>query len=211
MARRRTTVSALLMVVALGVSACGGDENPGSDPSGSPSQSATTLSPTMPTSELTLGPPPGWEEDFTAEQLSAYEAAVRRYHRYLELSEPIYREGKDTAQAREVIREYNLQWKRATSQFIRYYVEGGLRTVVSPVPAWTRATSVNLNSDGSGTVIFEQCNDYRNVVVTRSGKPVKSAIPKHDVTPLVVHMSKSAGDDWKIAEVELEDLKSCDG
>lgn len=57
MARRRTTVSALLMVVALGVSACGGDENPGSDPSGSPSQSATTLSPTMPTSELTLGPP----------------------------------------------------------------------------------------------------------------------------------------------------------
>lgn len=83
-----------------------------------------------------------------------------------------------------MIREYNLQWKRATSQFIRYYVEGGLRTVVSPVPAWTRATSVNLNSDGSGTVIFEQCNDYRNVVVTRSGKPVKSAIPKHDVTPL---------------------------
>lgn len=213
MTRARKTMAVGVIAVLLAcTTACGGGD-PKSDPSpDSPSASAPSTSPSRPTPTTgPNGPPGGWEDKYTPDELHAYEAALGRWQRYNELTTPIYRVGKNTAEARKTIREYEVQWRRAINDLDRYYDKGGLRNEMPPSPLWSRATSVSLNDDGTGTVVIEQCTDYRTAVVTKNGKPAEGAVPEHTVTPLIVHMIKAEGHDWKVAELTLEDKTSCAG
>lgn len=207
---RALIAAPLLTVAMLSVAACSGGDPKDEPTPTSPSSSSSPSTPSAPSTQPG-GPPVGWEDSYTADELSAYETAVARWKRYNELTEPIYKAGKNTEKAREVIREYELQWQRAVNDLARYYDEGGLRNEVPPSPLWTQATSVALNPDGTGTVVFEQCTDYRNVVVTKNGKPADGVVPEHSVTPLSVHMVKAKDHDWKVAELKLEDKTSCAG
>ena len=59
-----------------------------------------------------------------------------------ELSNEIYRHGKDTPDARETLQEYSLFWQRDVVTLSTDYDKGGLREEVPPKPLWTYATSV---------------------------------------------------------------------
>ena len=205
----RQMAAALLAVSMLGVAGCGGSDQK-NEPA-SPTPSASPTSPSSPATEEPGGPPTGWEDKYSADELNAYNAALARWQRYNELTEPIYKAGRDTPEARKIIREYELQWRRAISDLVQYYDKGGLRNEVPPSSLWTQAISVSLNPDGTGTVIIEQCTDYRSAVVTKDGKPAEGAIPKHPITLLAVHMAKAKGNDWKVAALKLADKTSCEG
>jgi hypothetical protein len=199
----RTTTAVAVALLAT-VAGCGGDETEADPLPPTPS----TTSPTPSSTETTPAAPAGWEDDFTEDQLRAYDAALIRWQRYIELTNEIYRKGKDTPEARAVLKGYNLLWQRDIVTLAQTYDEGGLRLEVPSMPLWTMAKSVDVTKDGAGTVFITQCTDYSQVRYTRNGKVLKNK-PRHLVTPLTIHMTKPDGHGWMFAGSTLKDKSSC--
>lgn len=197
----RHAAAALTLLTALtaGLAGCGGDDDPQAQPTPSPSPATSEPSPTDPAG----GPPAGWEDEFTAAQLNTYNAALMRWEQYRKLSNEIYRKGKNTPEARDTLREFNLFWQRDIVTLARDYDQGGIREEVPPEPLWSYARSVK-----PGYVEIIQCTDFTDVRVTKNGDVLDNK-PKHPVTPLVIEMTKPKGGDWMWQGSTLEDKKSC--
>jgi hypothetical protein len=151
----------------------------------------------------TGGPPVGWEKKFTQRQLNAYDAALARYQRYNELSDDIYRKGKDTPQARAVLKEYNLLWQRDIVTLGETFDKGGVRQEVPPRLLWSYARSVKPTE-----VIFLQCVDFSRMRYTQNGKVLRNK-PKHPITPVIVSMTKPTNRDWMVVAERLRDKATC--
>ena len=198
--RRTATTLTLLAALTAGLAGCGGDDDPRAQRTPSPSPATSEPSPT----EEIGGPPAGWEDKFTDEQLNTYNAALMRWEQYRKLSNEIYRKGKDTPEARDTLREFNLFWQRDIVTLARDYDLGGIREEVPPEPLWSYAMSVK-----PGHVEIIQCTDFTDVRVTKNGDVLDNK-PKHPVTPLVIEMTKPKGGDWMWQGSTLEDKQSCD-
>ena len=109
--RRRLVTLTLIAALSGSLTACGGGSDPETKPSPSTAASAKDPSPSDDPSEAG-GPPTGWEDKFTHEQMNTYNAALRRWKQYTKLSNEIYRKGKDTPEARKTLQEYSLFWQR---------------------------------------------------------------------------------------------------
>ena len=147
---------------------------------------------------------PPWLDDFTADEIAVYEAALARWQEYSEKSAQIYRLGRDTEAAREIFREYDMRAITRIKSLAESYDAQGLRTIQGPVPLSAKPVSVEPR-----VVVISQCNDYTDVQVTRAGEPVDGVTPKHLRTPITIEMDKPAGHDWMVARVQLKDEKSC--
>ena len=202
MPRRHTsTFAALVAVAALGT-ACSDDADGSTQPD-PPSSAPTSTATSTPTEDPEPGgPPAGWEDEFTAEQLTTYNAALARYKQYRRATDPIYRDGKDTPEARALLQEYSALWQRDVVELAEYD-RGGIRTLRAPEPLWTYARSVKPTY-----VVIVQCTDYTNVQVTQNGEEVTGTKPKHLLTPLAIKMDKPEGR-WLFAGVSLKDRTSC--
>jgi hypothetical protein len=200
---RRTLLAGTTVLLLAGLSACGGDEDsPAADPA---TTRTTSPSPVEPAS----AGPTGWEKRYSHVELVAYENALSRWQEYSEALARIYKRGKNTPAARATIREYDLAWQGEVAILDRYYDKGGVRDIRGPEALWSRPRDIIMNRDGTGTVLIEQCTDYRRVlVVRRDGKPAKVK-PKHPITPVVINMAMGKGDDWKVADLRLRDKRSC--
>ena len=200
--RKNATAVVATAVLMLGAAACGGGNEPEADPTPIPTTSPTqSTSPTDPPG----GPPEGWEDKFTRDQLNIYNAALGRWERYTELANEIYRKGKDTPEARAVLREYNLFWQRDIVTLAQVYDEAGTREERPPEPLWTYARSIKPTQ-----VVIIQCTNYSEVRITRNGEVIDNK-PKHLVTPLVIQMTKPKGRDWMFEGSTLKDKASCAG
>lgn len=203
LAVRRTLLAGAAVLLLAGLSACGGDEgSPGADTVARP-----TTSPS-PVEQASAGPT-GWEKEYSHAELVAYENALSRWQEYSAALARIYKRGQNTPTARATIREYDLGWQGEVAILDRYYDKGGVRDIRGPEVLWSRPRDIIMNRDGTGTVLIEQCTDYRNVlVVRRDGKPAK-VMPKHPITPVVINMAMGKGSDWKVADLKLKDKRSC--
>ena len=178
-------------------------------PPESSSSSAAEPAPTEPADSG--GPPEGWEDEFTDEQLQAYEAALVRWERYSQDVRPIYAKGRITPAARQFFRKNALR-PQERIKFLEDIERAGLQEVQAPEPLWAKAKSVKLRPDGTGTVFITECVDYTDIRYERDGEVVKGLKPKKPITPLITQMDKpDPQSEWLYAGTELKDSKSCDG
>ena len=200
--RRRLLSLTLIAALAGGLTACGGDNDPQTKPSPSTTTRSNVPGPSDDPSKAG-GPPVGWEDKFTREQLNTYNAALRRWQQYTKLANEVYRKGKDTPAARKTLEEYSFFWQRDAVMLARDYDKGGIREEVSPKPLWTYATSIESNQ-----VAMIECTDYSDARVTKNGDVLDNK-PKHLVTPLIVRMTKTTDGKWKFRTSTLKDKTSC--
>lgn len=194
----RALVAACLAMVVL--AACA---DSGGLPSGPDAQTTVPVA-TSPAPSASQDASTSWKSDFDAVQLKTYEQALARWVEYSRKSVAIYRAGRDTPQAREVFREYDLQAVARIRSLAETYEAQGLRIVRGPIPLGTQAISVEKTF-----VRISQCNDYSRLLVTRNGKPASDLRPKNIVTPLLIEMDRPTGSDWMVARVQLKDRSSC--
>jgi hypothetical protein len=199
MKRRRLLTLALVVTLSSSLAACGGD------PEAKPAPSKTSKETPSPSEDPSKagGPPAGWEDKFTRQELNTYNAALRRWEQYTKLANEIYRKGRDTHDARNTLREFSLIWQRDVLTLSTDYEKGGLRREVPSEPMWTYAQSVKPTY-----VVIVQCTDYSKIKYTKNGDVLDNK-PKHLVTPLVVRMSKPKGKDWVFQGSTLKDKESC--
>ena len=132
---------ALIAALSGSLTACGGGGDPETKPSPSTTTSTEDPSPSDDPSEAG-GPPAGWEDKFTREQMNTYNAALRRWEQYTKLSNEIYRKGKDTPDARNTLQEFSLFWQRDVADPVQGLRQGRLAREVPSEPLWTYARSV---------------------------------------------------------------------
>jgi len=200
--RRRLLALALCAALSGGLIACGGGGDPETKPAPSNTESMEDPSPRDDSSEAG-GPPAGWEDKFTRGQLNSYNAALRRWEQYTKLANEIYRQGKDTPEARKILQEYSLFWQRDVLTLQTQFDKGGLRQEVPDKPLWTFATTIKPTY-----VVMVQCTDYRDIRYTKNGDVLDNK-PKHPVTPLIIRMTKLRTGDWVHRGSTLKDKKTC--
>jgi hypothetical protein len=200
----RQCLVTLTLIAALSgsLAACGGGSDPVTKPSPSNTTSTNDPSPNDDASSPG-GPPTGWQDKFTRDQLNSYNAALRRWEQYTKLSNEIYRKGKDTPDARDTLQEFSLLWQRDVVTLSTDYDKGGLRREIPAEPLWAYAKSVKPTY-----VVIVQCTDYSKLEYTKNGDVLDNK-PKHLITPLVVRMGKPKGQDWVFEGSTLKDKKSC--
>lgn len=203
--RLRYRLLALTLIATLSGSLTSCSER-NDDPQTKPPPSNTTStkdpSPTDDPSNVG-GPPTGWKDKFTREQMNSYNAALRRWEQYTKLSNQIYRKGQDTPEARKTLQEFSLLWQRDVVTLATDYDKGGLRREVPAEPVWTYAKSVKPTY-----VVIVQCTDYSKIKYTKNGDVLDNK-PNHVVTPLVVRMGKPKGKEWVFEGSTLKDNESC--
>ena len=200
--RQRLVTLTLIAALSGSLTACGGGGDPETKPPPSNTTSTKDPSPSEGPSKAG-GPPTGWEDKFTREQMNSYNAALRRWEQYTKLSNEIYRKGKDTPDARDTLQEFSLFWQRDVVTLSTDYDKGGLRREVPAEPLWTYARSVKPTY-----VVIVQCTDYSKIKYTKNGDVLDNK-PNHLVTPLVVRMGKPQGKDWVFEGSTLKDKESC--
>lgn len=208
---RCQTAAAVLAASLLLAAACGGGE-----PKGSPAPTSSSTLPTAsssPTTEETGGPPTGWEDKYTADELEAYEAALARWQRFRQLLVPLEKEGKYTREAQTVLEEYRVS-PPAGAHALRAVEKNGYRFEVANETLWSVADSVQLSKgteiDGA-VVVISQCTDYSGLRVTKNGQDVSAEVrPKHLETALLIKMTNLGGK-WKYIDSTLKDEESCAG
>ncbi len=207
----RRGFAAALAGLFLASAACGSDD-PAPLPPPSSSSSATSTSPSPTATEDAGGPPVGWEEEFSNRQLRAYRAALSSSERYDRGAGPIYAKGKDTPAARRFFRSNDLEPEKRI-ELIQGIERAGIREVRAAEPLWTKAKSVTLRPDGTGTVLITQCVDYTRLRwEDDNGRPVQGLKPKTLVTPLTVQMDKpDAQSEWLYANSQVTGKQSCVG
>jgi hypothetical protein len=198
--KKLANVLAACVLAALVITGCSDETTPNGSDDPTPTAPTTSSTPTPTT--------PAWQAKFTAEQLEAYDAALERWQKYTEKTNEIYRVGKDTPEARAVLREYSMQWQGDVA-VLADTADRKVRIERPAKPLSWKAVSIKLNDDGTGNLIISQCTSYRDILVTQGGKPIGEAKPEHVVTALTINMSKPKGYDWMVAATDLKDKRSC--
>ena len=152
---KRLVTLTLIATLSGSAAACGAGADPGTQPSPSNTTSQNGPSPSGGPGEAGGGPPTGWEDQFTRKQMDSYHAALRRWEQYTKLSNEIYRQGKNTPDARATLQEFSLFWQRDVVTLARDFERGGIREEVPPTPLWTYANSIEASQ-----VAMVQCTDY---------------------------------------------------
>ncbi len=160
--RHRLVTLTLIAALSASLAACGGGSDPETKPPSSNTPSTKDPSPSEDPSGAG-GPPAGWEDEFTRQQMNTYNAALRRWVQYTKLSNEIYRKGKDTPDARDTLQEFSLFWQRDVVTLSTDYDKGGLRREVPAEPLWTYARSVKPTY-----VVIVQCTDYSKIKCTKT-------------------------------------------
>ena len=203
---KRTLIAATALALAGTLAACGGDDEPKSDPTPSP-----TVSTSQTPSQDAGGPPADWESKFTKPELAAGNEALARWTEWSRLSSEIYRQGRLTPGAKATLQEYDFWWQRDMVTLGETYEKGGLRRVEDAEVLWSYVKSVRISDDGTtGDIVIAACTDYRPLRYTRNGKPQKINKPKHLVTPLLITMTKpDAEHGWMYFKAHVKDKTSC--
>jgi len=192
--RREAAAIALLTVLAITATACGGAE-PDPHPARSPSitSSPPTSSPT-PTKS-----PNAWRSKFNTKQLKAYDAALQRWTDYENRSEPIWARGKATPAAKALFKEYfaSPAWV-AVWNTLKTYDKVDVTSTGQISVYWSRAKSISADATD---VTVKQCIDYTTLHGFQRGKPtIRSAWMKKPQAR-TIRLYRARGYDWLIARV----------
>ena len=139
------------MVVSL--AGCGGDD----DPETLPTETTSTSTSPTPT-------PSAWESKYTQQQLQAYEAALTQWETYEQRSEPIWAAGKVTPTARQLFKEYWVNWAVPLNR-LSFYEQVGDKVVGVPKVLWSRASEATIFKGRGISVTIQQCIDPSTIEV----------------------------------------------
>lgn len=210
MAHRHTVSTAILVAsLTLGASGCGGDDDPGNDPSARPTTSSATATPT-PTDSTSLTPDPGaWRAEYTKEQLAEYDRAAAAWVRFGELQDKYQRDPVDRETAQELYEKYTHNAAALTASYEAAYINGGVRTLTPPEPLTRTVRKIEVGAKGS-LVEFDQCFDYTTVDIRQNGKPLVGALPTENDTAIIrIQMDSDAKGDWRVFSTKVVD-KPCE-
>ena len=170
--RRRLVTLTLIAALSGSLTACGGGSDPETKPPPSTATSDKDPSPSDDPSEAG-GPPTGWEDKFTHEQMNNYNAALRRWEQYTKLSNEIYRKGKDTPDARDTLQEYSLFWQRdVRDSGQRTSTRAACARKSRPEPLWTYATSIKANLSRDRPMHrLQRCSNTRRTATCSTTSP----------------------------------------
>lgn len=187
--RTLSTLAALTLVGAL--SACSDATR---DPEPKATDSTTSAAPT-PTPTATA-----WRDAYTENQLTGYDAALRRWESYLNRSEPIWAAGKATPQAEDLFKEYfpDPIWRTVNAQ-LKTYEEVEVKSEGQAQVYWSRATEISKNARN---VTIEQCVNYSAGETSQRGEVVKVADWAKEPRLRVVELSRPKGYGWLIYRVQ---------
>lgn len=159
--RCRTAPALLIAALALTASGCGPTE-PVAIPSTTPSTSASS----SPTSSSPSLDPNAWQDQYTADELDAYNAALQRWQSYETRSEPIWAAGKSTPAAEALFKEYWIAWQIEAAR-LEMYEKNGITVSGLADVLWSKAKSIDLTDTDTGAprVVIQQCIDPSTITV----------------------------------------------
>jgi hypothetical protein len=142
--------------------------------------------------------PSPWVEDYTDEQVRAFEEALERLERYEEAVEPIWAAGEATPEAEAIFKDYfatplvEAAWDR-----LQRYDESDIQIEGTPRIHWSRPADI---TETGGLVIIDQCIDFEGVRVVQGGEEV-GATGEREPMKRQVEVYKPS-DRWLISSLE---------
>lgn len=189
---RRLTTLALTATLWMGLAACGGDET-----TDNPSASRTPSDTQGPTAgrETTAASEP-WRDQYSDEQLEAYEAALSRWSGFRDRVEPIWEDGTLTPRARAIFETY---FTKSASQVMlarqRELEFNKIQTFGSAKVLWSKPRTIS--PDGTRLEI-RQCVDLSGYRGEQDGKPLPKTKWAEIPNVRVASMTKPEGSPWLI-------------
>lgn len=158
--RRRTAPALLIAALTLTASGCGPTE-PVAIPDTTPSTSASSSPTSSPSPD-----PNAWQDQYTAAEIDAYNAALQRWQSYETRSEPIWAAGKATPAAKALFKEYWIAWQIEAAR-LEMYEKNGITVSGLADVLWSKAKSIELTDTDTGAprVVIQQCIDPSTITV----------------------------------------------
>lgn len=206
----RLSTAILVAALMLGAAGCGGDDDPGDDPSSSPTTatSAPTSASVTPTETSPTTNTEAWRAKFTKRQLTAYDHALATWNQFEELQGKYQREPAERDVVLKLYERYTHNPTGLTDSYEANFIKGGVRIYSQPTPLTRTGRKISLNPKGS-LVEFDQCNDYTTLDIRRNSKPVQNAAPTKNATAIVrVQMDSDAEGNWRLFTSKVVD-KPC--
>lgn len=154
MIRRTLTSATMLLGLALSAGACGGGDD---GPKPLPPAPSTSSAPT-PTE-------PAWHSDYSPDQVSAFDTALRRYTDYERDAEPLWAAGKYTPEAETVFKRYWSAWENPAGR-LRNYESVEVKISGTAKVLWSKPRKLEKTR-----IIIRQCYDTATRTATIEGEP----------------------------------------
>ena len=199
-------------VSAAALTACAADESsPGAE--SLPTASASQPTSATPTSSPSSSDPSAWRDDYSPEELEAFDDALARWNSFERLAEPIWAEGKLTLAAERLFRRFS----RTAGVFInrlRQYEAADIQVIGRPTVLSSVPTRLELRGDGSATVRIRQCVDYTTQTFVQYGEEVEGTATTPQVRILWLSSNPGAGSvaRWYVDRlIDSEGKSPCQG
>lgn len=190
--KKSVSLAALLLAAGLAATSCNGDGGATEDPSSTPttSESTPTASPTE----------SRWVKNYTAKQVTSYEAALSTFETYERRAQPIWNRGKATAAAKKLFQTYFRHptwigpWSRLkTYEQVEVTSEGEISVF------WSKPLKINQ----AGTEVeISQCVDYTTLQGYQHGDPTVRSAWMERPQRRVVRLFKAPGYEWLITGID---------
>lgn len=192
--RHAALAGAALTLVLTG---CQSDSNERDEGTKTPNTSATPT-------ETDTTADTSWQEQYTDEQLQAYQGALQRLTDYEETSEPIWREGRVTPEAEALMASYWLDGGAQQLSVLATYEQNDIQISGLPTVLSSEATFI-AEEAGSGSVTIDQCLDWSTSAVTQRG----TAAPTPDAVLAeqrrTVELGRTGDAAWQIVYINTYD------
>jgi hypothetical protein len=192
MARTRaTTITVATLALSILLGGCSNEGKPSSVPSSDPPSSSTR---SMSTSAPKV---PAYLVKYSPAQRTAFWQALATYRSYLTATAPLFKSGKATPEALQVLKRLEVLWESdwaALQREARYSIHlTGDESIVSASP-----TRIVLSSTEGNSVTLHACVDSRQVTAFQHG----NVLPKKGPDPVInlVEVDQVPNGVWKVTQ-----------
>ena len=166
--RRTQCVSVLVALVLLTCAAC---SSPSTDPSNGPSPSSSPSASTGSTPRPRSPTVPAYLRAYTANQRTAFAAAVSAYHRFLRQNDRFLAAGRVPRQAGSYYYKYAIRGSASWTALARL-VDSGVTVRGHAEERWVRPVHVAVQRQQRSMVILRRCLDEQGIRVFQHGKSI---------------------------------------
>jgi hypothetical protein len=160
------------------------------DSSLSAPQRTQTSSPTSPSRDAV----PSYLQTYSAEQRTAYAAAVASEAAFDRRNARILAAGKTTKAASAFYHRYSIDWASDWSSLAELANNNATVTGRTKI-RWTRPIAIHLPGNGTSVVVLRRCLDQSNLVVTQNGHQLAQPQLKRP-RAYKLRLVRRQGEDW---------------
>jgi len=186
----RIVAVAATAVIALQLCGCSDEESP-------TSSAPTSVQSPTPSHEA-------WRDDFSAEQLAAFDEASQFVDAFNAKWRPVLSAGKATPEAKRLLQEYRADWQ-AQWQALQVFAQREIMIPRAGEILWSKADSIRIGDGDEASVKIRRCTDSRDNGATEAGKPLN---PPETPTEVVTTVDRDVDGKWLIYGTESAE-KAC--